>query len=457
MANEQLLSDFRAPTINGLAAQRILSNQVVENLYQGLIESDGKGVTTRFSYDVSGAEIRITRVKPVKQFARRLGSSVNGGNFPISAYEGETDSFGLRVLDVLDTPIDLAMVTKEMLPVDLAAAYIKSYTDQVNAYLNAATLAGKFYATTLKDAKGESVNITKYAEDDDMLKTVIKANSLLDKGVQEMGVAMFPTKDRCFTIQTEYEAILLTKGILTIGGANYGYDVAKGGVVSAGATPRKEEDGYIGEIAGVPCHIVAPLYYQLAGEYLGLPQADIEQAIGCISSGFANVRGIAAVDQIKVIDHPNGQGTRFQPLTRWGFTVLPGYEKGNSFIVKSDYVSPYAGLKTVFGLSDYSIFDVIPVGSRVDLEVTVTSSASTKITVTAPKASKIAVVLDAKDEIDSVSKFASVYASAADTAKSNEVVSGAVTTLSGLTSGKIAKVLCLASDGTCKLSSITIA
>ena len=456
MANEQLLSDFKAPTINGVAAQRVLSNQVVENVYQGLIESDGKGVTTRFSYDVSGAEIRINRVKPVKQFARRLGAAVNGGNFPISAYEGETDSFGLRVLDVLDTPIDLPRVTKEMLPVDLAAAYIKSYTDQVNAYLNAVTLAGKFYATTLKEAKGEEVNITKYTSGDSLLDAIIDANSLLDAGVKEMGVAMFPTRDRCFTIQTRYESILLTKGILTIGGANYGYDIAKSGAVSAGAAPRKEEDGYIGDIVGVPCHIVAPLYYDLAASYLGLTEKDLEQAIGCVSSGFANVRGIAAVDQIKVIDHPDGQGTRFQPLTRWGFTVLPGYEKGNSFIVKDDYVSPYAGLKSVFGLSDYTLFDVIPGGSRISIGA-VLSGAVGSITVTAPKASKIAVVVDADGSIDSIAKFAKAYASAATSAKSNAVVSGTATSLSGIKSGSIVKVLCLAADGTCELSSTTIA
>ena len=163
---ETLLSNFGAPTINGIAAQRVLSNQILENLYQGLIESDGEGVTQRFTYDVSGAEIRFTHVKPVKALARRLGSTINGGNFPINANEGETDTFGIRVLDVLDDPIDLAQVSKEMIPVDLLGAYIKSYTDQVNLNINAVTVAGKYYATFIKDADGKDVNVIEYDGND---------------------------------------------------------------------------------------------------------------------------------------------------------------------------------------------------------------------------------------------------------------------------------------------------
>lgn len=455
MANEQVLSDFTAPSFNGIAAQRVLSNETVKNIYQGLIESDGKGVTTRFSYDTTSPEIRILRVKPVKQFARRLGAAVNGGNFPITAYEGETDSFGLRVLDIMDNPIDLARVSKEMIPVDLAAAYIKSYTDQVLTQINGITLAGKFYATTVKEATGGEVNVTKY-EGEDLLGAVLDANSLLDEGVEDMDVAMFPPEDRCFTIQASYRSTLLKKGILTIGGANSAYAITEKGTVSEGVAPRKLNDGFIGYVDGVECHIVSSLIYKTAAEYLGLAKGDVAQAIGCISSSFANVRGISAVDSVKVIDHPNGQGTRMQPYTRWGFTVLPGYEKGNSFIVSKDYANPFAGLVKLFGLTDYRLFEVLPVGSRVSLGATFSSSAATKFTVTCPNAYKIAVVADAKDEIKSIADFVKAYDSSASDVKSNSVTSGGVVTLAGLTSGEVVKVLCMAADGTCELSKGTM-
>lgn len=450
-----LLSNFGAPTINNIAAARVLSNQVLENIYQGQIEKDDKGVTTRFSYDVSGAEIRIVRVKPIKQFARRLGAAVNGGNFPITAYEGETDSFGLRVLDVLDTPIDLARVSETMIPVDLAAAYIKSYTDQVNLNLNAITLAGKFYATTVKEASSGEVNITKY-DGSDMLDAVLKANALLDDGVEEMDVSMFPQSDRCFTIQSSYRSVLLKKGILTLGGANSAYAIAEKGTVSAGVTPRKEEDGFIGYVDDVECHIVSPLVYKTAADYLGLEKEDLTQAIGCISSAFANVRGVAAVDSIKVIPSPNGQGTRFQPLTRYGFTVLPGYEKGNSFIMKDTYVNPYAGLKQLFGLNDLKSFEVLPKGSRIPLNATSVASKGT-ITVTCPNASEIAIVVDNDDTIKSVGGFNAFYQKAGAASYGNTLESGKAFSLTGITSGCLIKVLCMAADGSCELTSVKAA
>ena len=448
-----LLSNFGAPTINGIAARRILSNQILENLYQGLIESDGEGVTQRFTYDVSGAEIRFTHVKPVKALARRLGSTINGGNFPISANEGETDTFGIRVLDVLDDPIDIAQVSQDMIPVDLLNAYIKSYTDQVNLNINAVTVAGKYYATFIKDADGKDVNVIEY-DGNDLLKPLLDANSLLDEGAEDMGVSMFPQNDRCLTIQSKYRSTLLTKGILTIGGANYAYDIAKGGVASAGAEPRKGEDGYIGSIDNVPVHIVSGLVYKTAADYLGLKEKDLKQVISCTSSGFANVRGISAARDVKVIDHPNGQGIRVQPLTRFGFTVVPGYENGNAFVMEHGYANPYKALKTnVFTGLDLGIFEVKPAGSREDIEnhSTITTTATGKITVTAPTGSKIAVVVDDSKAIDSVAKFASAYGT--EQTKKAVLTSGTEQTISGI-SGKNVAVLIVANDGTCYLTHV---
>jgi len=451
MAN--LLSDFGAPTINGIAAQRVLSNQVLENLYQGLIESDGEGVTQRFTYDVSGAEIRFVHVKPVKALARRLGSAINGGNFPISSNEGETDTFGVRVLDVLDDPIDLAQVSMDMIPVDLLGAYIKSYTDQVNLNINALTLAGKYYATAIKEAKGEEVNLVKF-DGDDLKTALLDANSLLDDGAPEMGVSIFPQDDRALTIQAKYRSTLLAKGILTIGGANYAYDIAKGGVASAGATPRKSEDGFIGIFDNVPVHVVSSLVYKVAAQYLGLGEGDLTQNIACVSSGFANVRAIAAVRNVKVVDKQGGQGIQIQPLTRFGFTVVPGYENGNAFVTTSDYANPYTALKDVFGLTDLKVYEVMPYGSRVALEVSGTGSAG-KVTITAPKASKIAVVVGDK-AIKGVGAFGTAYKAATADNKSNAVASGTELALKGVAAGKVVTALAYASDGTTSLVSFKI-
>lgn len=452
---ENLLSNFGAPTINSIAARRILSNQVIENLYQTKIEGEGEGVTERFSYDVSGAEIRFTHVKPIKALARRLGSAVNGGNFPISANEGETDTFGIRVLDVMDDPIDLAQVSMNMIPVDLLGAYIKSYTDQVALNINALTIAGKYYATYMREAVGGEVNITTY-DGTDIQKALLDANSLLDDGAPDMGVSMFPQDDRCLTIQAKYRSTLLAKGILSIGGANYAYDIVKGGTVNPGVAPRKSEDGFIGIFDNVPVHVVSSLVYKVAAGYLGLEEKDLTQVIACVSSGFANVRAVAAVRDVKIIDHPDGQGIRIQPLTRFGFEVVPGYEKGNSLVVEKDYVNPYSSLKAnVFTDLDLTKFEVKPEGSRIAIDadslLSFTSSSGT-ITATLPTGAKAAVVLDDDGAIDSVAKFATAYKAGASTAK-GILTSGTAKTLEGLKSKKAA-VLIVCADGTCYLTHV---
>lgn len=446
----ELLSNFGAPTINGLAAKRILSNTVIDNLYQTRIESEGEGVTERFTYDVSGAEIRFVHVKPVQALARRLGAAVNGGNFPISAKEGETDSFGIRVLDIMDDPIDLAAVSMEMIPVDLLGKYIKSYSDQVALNINAITIAGKYYSTFLKQANGYDVNAFEY-DGNDLQKALLDANSALDEGAEDMGVSMFPQDDRCLTIQAKYRSTLLSKGILTIGGANYAYDIIKGGTVNPGVAPRKNEDGYIGIFDNVPVHIVSSLVYKTAAGYLGLTEKDLKQTIACASSGFANVRAIAAVRDIKVIDHPDGQGVRVQPLTRFGFEVVPGYENGNSFVMENGFVNPYKALKEkVFtDKLDLGIFEVKPVGSRTNVAKEYSyATASGKITVKAPSGSLIAAVLDDGEAIKGVADFAAAYEKGSVKGiLTNNVASGTTFTV-----GKKVAILIVAADGTCYLT-----
>lgn len=451
----QLLTNYGAPNINGISAQRILSNQVLENIYQGIIEDDGKGVTQRFTEDCSGAQIRFIHVKPIFAKARELGATINGGNFPTLTHEGETDSFGLDVLTVLDDPIDLANVSKDMIPVDLLSSYVKSYTDLVNVNINAMTIGGKWIASEIAQANGSEVNITSYTEGGNLLTTFLTANSLLDDGAEDMGVAMFPQDDRCAVVQTAYRPILLANGLLTIGGANYAYDIAKKGSVDAGSEPRKSGDGFIGYIDSTPIHIASSLLFKVAGEYVGVETADIKNMIGYVSSGFANVRGIAAPRDVKVIDTPQGQGTRLQPLTRMGFKVVEGYEKGNSLIVKSGAKNIFADLKTLFGLADLTHFVSRGPASRITLAPVINAGVGT-ITITDAKASKIAFVATT-NVVKGVNDFLTAYDAAAANAKGIATSGVAVASKAGLTANSKVYVLEMAADGTLKVSSATVA
>ena len=460
----QLLTNYNAPSINGINAQRITANQILENLYQGLIESDGKGITQRFSSDTSGAQIQVYHAKPVYFKARELGSAINGGNFNGGGHEIETDAVGIDVLTTFDDPIRLAQVSADMIPVDLLNKAIKSYTDQVNANINGMTIGGKYMASLVRGAlDGEDTINTTYVDlNGDFKNAVIDANSKLDDGAEEVGVTMFPQNDRICVIQASLRGPLINKGVLVVGGANYGYDILRKGTLDAGATPRKEEDGYVGTIDNVETHVASKYIFSIAADYMGLPKADLqEHLLSYVSSGFANIRAIASVRSVKYVDTLGGQGIEAQPLTRAGFKVFEGYEKGNSLILKTGSLNIVDELKKLFALGTTgltSMFKSKGIASRIALLPTLTSSASTKVTVTCANASKIAVVVvPSTTIIKCADDFLVAYNGANANARNNAVTSGSEITLAGATSGKVAYALCLASDGTVDLGKVVIA
>jgi hypothetical protein len=330
---EQFLTDFKAPFINGIAARRILVNETLQNIFQGEIESEKRGVTQRFTTDVSGAQIRVIRVLPLTQEARELGTGLNGENFNTLIEQPRTEQYGLDVITVIDAPVDIPNVNQDMLPIDLMEKVTKEIGNLINLNTNAMTIAGKVHKTFTDVANANVIYYNPADTDASALQTAfLLANSALDDGDLTNGVAMFPMDDRVAVIQTAYRAKLLAKGILVLGGSNYAQEMLAAGVLSPGAKPNKLENGYIGDFDGVPVHIVASLIWRTTERYLGLPANELAKVIGYFSSGLANVRGIAYNENMKIIDSPQGPGVRLQPLFRMGFKSF--YTKGNVFIME---------------------------------------------------------------------------------------------------------------------------
>jgi hypothetical protein len=330
---EQFLTDFKAPFINGIAARRILVNETLQNIFQGEIESEKRGVTQRFTTDVSGAQIRVIRVLPLTQEARELGTGLNGENFNTLIEQPRTEQYGLDVITVIDAPVDIPNVNQDMLPIDLMEKVTKEIGNLINLNTNAMTIAGKYHKTFTDVANANVIYFDPADTDTTALQTAfLLANSALDDGDLTNGVAMFPMDDRVAVIQTAYRAKLLAKGVLVLGGSNYAQEMLAAGVLSPGAKPNKLENGYIGDFDGVPVHIVASLIWRTTERYLGLPAGELNKVIGYFSSGLANVRGIAYNENMKIIDSPQGPGVRLQPLFRMGFKSF--YTKGNVFILE---------------------------------------------------------------------------------------------------------------------------
>ena len=335
---EQLLSDFRAPYINSNVASRVLANEVLFYIQQGIIETDGQGVTQRFSTDTSGAEIRIIVPQPLNMYPRELGADINGEDFPSDVKSVGSTSIGLKVLQVIDSPIDIAQVTQDMIPISLLETNMKSLGMEINKEINAMTIAFKVANTMPAVQRGEVDLWTIDTANDtgaEIRNTIITANSALDSGDVVHSLAYFPREDRIMIIRPDMRPILMKDGAIIVGGSNYAQDIIRTGGVSTDGSVNLARSAIIGTLDGVPVAEASPVIWNSACGYLGLPVYGLDEVLGYISSGYANVRAIAQNEQVKIIDTPQGQGIRLQPLVRFGGRSF--YPAGNQFFVTPDF------------------------------------------------------------------------------------------------------------------------
>ena len=349
----QILSSTNATYINGVSAERRISPAILKNMYQGLVEKDGRGVNDKFVTEddaTSSAQVFVNRVLPVKMKPREMGANKNGASFSQNQHFVQTETVGIEILQVLDDPIIIPRARQDMIKVDLLAEQTKIYSDRLRTIVNGATFASKVLKTWIEDAAGHEVytKVLTTAGGANILNQFIEANSLLDEGDSEHGIDLFPEDTRVCVIKPAYRATLKTSGVLVLGGANYAYDIAKGAAISTEAKVSKTEDGYIGEIDGVPCHVISNESLQHASGFLGFGESEIKASplIGYISSSYANARGVSTSKLTKVVDTRGGQGLELQPYCKFG--VASWYAKGNVILASEDGFNPVKELKRIF-------------------------------------------------------------------------------------------------------------
>lgn len=367
----KILSPTNATYINGVSAERRFAAAVLDNAYQGLVEKDGVGVNDSFVTEddaQSAAQVFVNRILPVKIKPREQGANKNGASFSANKHYNQTETVGIEILTVLDDPIIIPRARQDMIKVDLLAEQTKIFSDRLKTILNGATAASKLVATFVAKAAGEPVNEQTITATDVTNKVVldkfIEANSKLDEGDTRHGIDIFPEDTRVAVFKVSYRATLKTSGILIIGGANAAYEIAKGSAVSTGDSARRSEDGYIGEIDGVPCHLISNESLAHASEFLGFPSNELKDSdfIGYISSSYANARGVSTTKQTKIVDAVDGQGIILQPYVKFG--CVAWYPLGNVILSKSE-LDPVTELKTIFsGVASQLIFKLKGAGSR---------------------------------------------------------------------------------------------
>lgn len=338
---EQYLSDFAKPAINGNVARRVLANEVLRGVTQGVLETNGEGITQRFSSDTSGAQIRITQFMPFNQEARELGADLNGTNFDgRTALQANTNGLGVDVITVINQNIDIPQVTVDLLPIDFLGNCMKNLEMDINNNINSMTIGGKFVSVANDVALGNQVfhEVELATADGKALRqALMNMDARLNAGDADNGLAYFPDDDRCYVFRTEFVPYLFNGGILTLGGANIAYDMLAVGGISPNAK-RDLRSGYVGDFMNKPVYQASPLIWNLSAKYAGVKAWEINDVYGYLSSGYANVRALAQQDQIKIIDAPDGDGVRIQPNFRMGFKCL--YPLGNVFLVEKGFSNP---------------------------------------------------------------------------------------------------------------------
>lgn len=458
----QILSPTNATYINGVSVRRDFSKAVLEAMFQGLVEKEGRGVNGKFVTEQEAndaGQIFVNRVKAHYDEGREHGSSKNGGAFNNKGYMSATETVGIEVLQYFDEVILIPRATQDRISVDLAATEISNYVKSINLALNGSSFAAKWLATY--KATEDERNVVKIGANDKALDKFIEASSLLDAGDMAHDIDAFDLETRIATFRVNYRPTLLAGGVLTLGGANYGYDIARQGTLDAQSTKRNLEDGYWGTIDGTPVHGISNLSLKYAAWFCGMPDEEFYNGkflAGWVSSSYANARGVSVLEQIKTIDAHGGQGIEIQPMTKMG--AITWYPKGNVAVTTDDY-DPIAGLKTIFsGVAADLTFKLKSKGSRFYPEMSAASLtiAADGVTVAATVTAlddhnvdhlkKVAYVV-ADKAIKTVAEFIKEYGTA--------TYKGVITTLGTKESttvgnGKVVTCLAIADDGSITLA-----
>ena len=467
---QQILAPSNAPYINGVAARLKFAPAVLENVYQGLVEKNDKGVNDNWvsSADANDdAQVIVHRILPVKMKPREQGANKNGASYSANQHYVQTESVKIDILTTLDDPILIPRARQDQIAVDLLAQEVKIFSDRLSTIVNGGTAAAKILATYVEKAKGKDVNEVQITSNDITNKKVtekfIDANSLLDEGDIAHGIDIFPTETRVAVFRVSYRATLKSAGVLQLGGANEAYAIlAAAGLNNKGE--RTADDGFVGVIDGVECRLISNESLGHAAEFLGFPENELRAKnsvfCGYISSSYANARGVSIKEQTKVVDEVNGQGIRLLPYVKMGF--VSWYPLGNVFITSDEY-NPYKDLRDVLGITSEDVtFKLKASGSRLYPQLaSLTITSGTGFTYGAFTAyddfnenhvvAAAYVVTDTK--IGTVYEFLKASKTAGAVKGGLTTLTGATISQSGLTSGKYLNILAISDDGTCELFS----
>ena len=470
---QQILAPDNAPTINGVRAEAKISQALLENMFQGLIETAGRGVNDKYVTEEeanTNAQIFVNRVVPIKMKPREMGSTKNGGSFSNDKHFVQTETVGIDILQVIDDTIYIPRARQDTIKVDLLAKNVDVHGRYLNTVINGATAGAHILSAWQGELDGEynAIDITEAdITGGKLAQRFMELNSLLDEGDDKHGIDVFPEDGRIAVFKMGFRPILKAGGVLMIGGSNYAQAILKGRSLAEGARDTTSENGYWGDIDGVPCHGISNESLRNASEFMGLPSAELKKSsfVGYIASDYATARGVSMIASTKIVPAIEGQGIVLQPFTKFG--VKSWYPLGNALMYRgnADKVGFLAEMKTIFEKKNAEFngisFKLKGAGSRLFPTfgaVTASKANGIKVTATALDDAgsnhvKLGHYVQTDAPVETVEDF---YKACKANGVNDDLTSlnGGATTASTITVGKFINVLVISDDGSVALTSV---
>lgn len=328
--------------INQQSVDILTGPRFLESYFAGIIHMPGKGVNEGFSDDTSAATVRVVRQNLPGFEPRRIGATVNGGNFNgEDAGEPSSTEYDLLLTDLYDRNMDIAEVTTDMFSLPVVEQTADNIAGEVNTAVNASTTAEQIKGwannAVSDDGKAQKVELPATIGETSYRDAVLSAGAILDDGDEDVGVQTYPTEAREIIARPTFCAKLLTAKNIVVGG-DLSVALLERGVISEG-TYKGNGSMYVGEIDNTPVYKAPSIIWNKAAEELvytgtnarsgnlkntATAKAQIDKIEALVVSGIGTLRGIATGNRIKSIPSPRGAGIRLQPKFRWGVECIYG-------------------------------------------------------------------------------------------------------------------------------------
>ena len=331
-------------SVNDTALHVAVSEWIIERLVQDNLYRDGLGITQITTKDVGAGGVRVPKVKPSTGTWRKLGATVNGNWFN----GGTIGAIGLdeefvELLYVYDMSEDVPVSQQKLSLGGLSSVEVraKEIGKNIAIGMNAGTMAHQLAAVinaVIAASGTETGRVYTYtpATDGDSLDKILLANAELDNGDGTYH-HYFPRQGRIMLLRPKTIANLRRKGSVIVGGSNYAQEILSSGAIDIDVKQLPEvHNGYVGMLDGVPVYKATDALWAEAEQWLGVTAGYLDKIVGILCTHVATGRGHAFPDQTKVIDSPNGQGLRIQPLSNFGVKVF--FEKGIKLIADGTFV-----------------------------------------------------------------------------------------------------------------------